>query len=285
MSRPTEIPKDVLPGHGAWRPAAFDDIDGIWVGPRAAVSYPDAGHEIWPESLDNWWYGHRARIVIDAAERHRRAPRAMWDIGGGTGLMAGAFRQAGWATAVVEPIGEAARQAASRSDVVFAGLLEDLELPAGSVPAVGLFDVIEHLDDPVAVLDQCRRVLAPGGIVLVTVPAFPRLWSATDRAAGHKRRYTKTQLEREARSAGLRPLEMAYFFATLAMAALPIRLVGDGRRKAESDAEILAREARLLNPGPAVDRLLRLTLRAEEAVGRLVPLPVGLSLLGVLTDP
>jgi hypothetical protein len=79
---------------------------------------------------------------------------------------------------------------------------------------------------------------------------------------------------------------MAYFFATLAMAALPIRLVGDGRRKAESDDEILAREARLLNPGPAVDRLLRLTLRAEEAIGRrLIPMPIGLSLLGVLTHP
>lgn len=285
MSDRLGIPNDLLPGHDAWRPKAFEEIDGIWVGPPSSVSFPDSGHETWPGSLDNWWYGHRARIVLAAAERHRRAPRVLWDIGGGTGLMASAFQEAGWATAVVEPIEGAARQATAATDLVFAGLLEDLDLPSRSIPAIGLFDVIEHLDDPAATLRHCQRILSPGGIVVVTVPAIPRLWSATDRAAGHKRRYTKTQLESEASEAGLRVLESQYFFTTLAMAALPVRLMGDRRRKVESDAEILAREARLLQPGRVVDRLLRLVMRAEETVARRVPMPLGLSLLGVLTHP
>ena len=104
--------------------------------------------------------------------------------------------------------------------------------------------------------------------LVATRSAFPRPWSAMDRATGYKRRYTKTQLGREARWAGLRPLEMACFFATLAMAALAIRLLGHGRRKAGSDAEILAPGARLPNPGLTVDRPLRLTLCAEGAIGR-----------------
>ena len=277
-----EIPKNVVPGYESWRPEAFEKKDGIWIGPRAAVSYPEAGHEIWPESLDNWWYAHRAQIVLESAERYRRGPRAIWDIGGGTGLMSAAFREQGWATVVVEPIEAAARLAVSKADIVFAGVLEDLEVPPGSVPALGLFDVIEHLDDPTVVLRHCQRILAPGGIVLVTVPAIPFLWSATDRAAGHKRRYTKAQMRTEAAAVGLRAAELRYFFVLPALAALPLRLAGDSRRQQDADEAILRREARLLTPPPRVDGLLHAVLRIERSIGRHIAFPIGLSLMAVL---
>ena len=272
----------MVPGYETWRPEAFEKTDGIWVGPRAAVSYPEAGHEIWPESLDNWWYAHRARIVLESAERYRRGPRVIWDIGGGTGLMSAAFRDQGWATAVVEPIEAAARHAVPKADIVFAGVLEDLEVPSGAVPTVGLFDVIEHLDDPTVVLSHCHRILAPGGIVLVTVPAIPLLWSATDRAAGHKRRYTKAQVRTEAAAVGFRAVELRYFFVLPALAALPLRLIGDGRRRQDADEAILSREAQLLTPRPAVDGLLHALLRIEKSIGRHIAFPIGLSLLAVL---
>ena len=275
--------KGLLHGHDDWYPSDFTYEDGAWVGPRVPVSYPDDGHEFLPEDLHNWWYGHRAKIILDSAEKHARGPRVLWDIGGGTGLMAVAFANAGWKTALVEPVESAARQAVGTADAIFAGQLEDLALPSASVPAIGLFDVIEHLDDPVTTLQECRRVLMPGGIIIVTVPALPRLWSTTDAAVGHKRRYTKAQIGTEARAAGLRCLQQRYFFALLAIAALPTRIVPSKKRSAESEAAILARERHFLNPSPWINRLLRGIMASERLIGGLVPFPGGLSLLAVLT--
>ena len=274
--------KGLLKGHDDWNPSNFSYQDGVWVGPRVPVSYPEDGHDFLPKDLHNWWYGHRAKVVLDAAQNYTRGPRALWDVGGGTGLMAGAFANVGWKTALVEPVESAARQAIGTADAIFAGQLEDLALPSASVPAIGLFDVIEHLEDPIATLKECRRVLMPGGIILVTVPALPQLWSATDQAAGHMRRYTKAQISIEARAAGLHCLQQRYFFALLAIAALPTRIVPSKRRSAESDAEIFARERQFLNPSPWINRLLRGIMASERAIGRLLPFPGGLSLLTVL---
>lgn len=271
-----------MPSASPWRPTALHEDQGMWIGPQASVSYPAGGHSILPGSLGNWWYGHRARTAIALAERYRRTPRVLWDIGGGTGLMARAFKQAGWSTALVEPMPGAARQAIGVADTVFSSQLGDLSLPDGSVPNIGLFDVIEHLDDPVALLSECRRVLAPGGTIIVTVPALPRLWSATDDVAGHKRRYTKRAMAMQASQAGLRAIHQEYFFALLALGILPIRLIGDRRRSQESSDAVLEREARLLNPNRRVNAGLRAVLLVEDFVGRLVPFPAGLSLAAVL---
>ena len=272
----------LLPGGHEWGGAGFEHDDGVWIGRKMAVSYPDDGHDVLPETLDSWWYAERAKVVLDAARTHCRGSRVLWDVGGGTGLMAMAFRDAGWRTALVEPVEPAARKAVGVADAVFAGQLEDLCLPPGSVPAIGLFDVIEHLDDPIAMLQECRRVLAPDGIVIVTVPALPRLWSATDRVGGHKRRYTKREMAHEAQGAGLQCIQQSYFFGLLALAAMPSRLISRRAVTDASDAEILAREARLLSPSPAVNRLFRGICATERLVGKVVPIPAGLSLLAVL---
>jgi SAM-dependent methyltransferase len=68
------------------------------------------------------------------------------------------------------------------------------ELPAHDFDAVGLFDVIEHLDDPAAALRDALACVRPGGAVVGTVPALMALWSGIDEHAGHKLRYTVRQL-------------------------------------------------------------------------------------------
>src|SRR6266566_9632957 len=59
---------------------------------------------------------------------------------------------------------------------------------------IGLFDVLEHLDDDLHALRALREQLRPGGCLLLTVPAHMVLWSDYDVASGHRRRYTRVQL-------------------------------------------------------------------------------------------
>jgi SAM-dependent methyltransferase len=61
--------------------------------------------------------------------------------------------------------------------------------------AICLFDVLEHIEDEAGALEWIDDHLAPGGVLLVTVPAYDFLWSHHDELAHHHRRYTKTALE------------------------------------------------------------------------------------------
>jgi len=126
-----------------------------------------------------------------------------------------------------------------------------------------------------------RRVLEPGGILIVTVPAGPALWSDLDEALGHFRRYRRETLLRELAPLSFRPLVVEYIYACLAPAAailraLPYRM---GRRK--SQADVLASVRQELNVPPAVDRGGRLLLSLETRLSKIVALPFGLSLVGV----
>jgi hypothetical protein len=106
-------------------------------------------------------------------------------------------------------------------------------------------------------------VAAPGGIVIVTVPAHPWLWSYRDDDAGHVRRYTRAGLVTLLTGAGLRPRQVSWFAgATLPPLAL-VRLVAGSSRRAR-DVE----EAPGAGPvGRLVARVLRAEARAVVAGG------------------
>jgi SAM-dependent methyltransferase len=67
---------------------------------------------------------------------------------------------------------------------------------------VGMFDVLEHLEDDAQVLKRTYDLLQPGGALLLTVPADPSLWSYFDEASGHVRRYDAVDLGGKLRDAG-----------------------------------------------------------------------------------
>lgn len=70
------------------------------------------------------------------------------------------------------------------------GDLESLRFPDASFDAVVCGEVLEHLDRDTSAVAEIARVLRPGGVVLVTVPANPRRYDWVDEWAGHRRRYT-----------------------------------------------------------------------------------------------
>lgn len=74
---------------------------------------------------------------------------------------------------------------------------------AGRFPLVMAFEVLEHIENDVDAMKQWASWLAPGGTLLMSVPAHPRLWSVADEWAGHYRRYRKRDLVRVVTAAGL----------------------------------------------------------------------------------
>ena len=91
--------------------------------------------------------------------------------------------------------------------------------------------MIEHLEDDLAALRELRRVVAPGGALLVTVPAYQWLWSGHDEINHHRRRYTRRSLETVAERAGWRQVRTTYFNSLLLPVAILLRVLDRFNRK------------------------------------------------------
>jgi SAM-dependent methyltransferase len=219
----------------------------------------------------HWWFIGRRAILL--AEMTRWLPRRrcrVAELGCGSGGMLEALGRFGLAVGIEADAAllEAARQRGL--DARSGALPADIPLPAGEWDAVCLFDVLEHLDDEAAALASCRRLLAPGGLLFIAVPAYGWLWSRHDELLGHRRRYSARRLRRVVEAAGLRVERVSYFNALLAPPIVTVRLL---RRALGRDGHDLSR------PPEPLNRLLAAVFAAEAALLRRVSLPFGISLV------
>src|SRR5262249_10002097 len=147
-----------------------------------------------------------------------------------------------------------------------------LELPfaGASFDVVLALDVIEHVADDVTLLQEARRVLRPGGVLVVTVPALPWLWSAHDDVNHHYRRYTFNTLRRSLRAGGFHPHTVTYYNALLLPLAIARKFINRFGHSDEHHLEDL--------PGP-LNSTLRAVLGLEGLVIRRRTLPFGASLI------
>lgn len=111
---------------------------------------------------------HSARVVSEI-ESHVRTG-SLLDIGCATGDLLLEARDRGWRVRGVEVSPYAASIAARRAIDVKVGLLRESGLPENSFDAITLLDVIEHMEDPRAELNEMRRLLRPGGLLCIETP-------------------------------------------------------------------------------------------------------------------
>jgi SAM-dependent methyltransferase len=117
---------------------------------------------------------------------------------------------------LVEPGAAGIRHAQARGlRTVVHATLKEARFRNGSLPAIGFFDVLEHIEDEQGFLGEVRRCLAANGRIYLTVPAGHWLWSDADVQAGHYRRYSFTSLRRALNRAGFRLLFMSKMFSPL----------------------------------------------------------------------
>jgi SAM-dependent methyltransferase len=164
---------------------------------------------------------------------------------------------------------------------VAAADVQHLPFAEGAFDAVLVLDVLYHrrVTDDRRVLAECARVVKPGGVVLIHVPAFRFLAGEHDRAVHGVRRYTASQLRDLVRRAGLGISLLTYRHLALLPAALLLRR-GEGGRPREMEPR-----SDLGRPNPLVNTLLLALCELENRLVRWCPLPAGLSLFCAARRP
>ncbi len=216
---------------------------GIWFSKgKSNVSYPSTGNEACFEIEDHsFWFQHRNRSIASIVRGFPPAG-AIFDIGGGNGFVSLGLQKAGWQSIVVEPGNAGAINARGRGlENVVCATLEDAGFRSHSLPAAGLFDVLEHIADDGEFLRTLRDRLIVGGRIYLTVPAYQWLWSAEDVSAGHFRRYTLSSLASVFGQSGFEIEFASYIFSPLPMPILLRRTIPSllGRRNAGSSDEAI----------------------------------------------
>lgn len=219
----------------------------------------------------HWWWRARERLIL--AKLSRRKPLEgfgpILDVGCGDGLFFQRLREFGLPEGV-EPDARLVRETGTRDGKIHLCPFDEQFQPGRQFGAILMLDVLEHIQDDRAALRHAVSMLAPAGIVLITVPAFAALWTAHDELNHHLRRYTKGSLREVAREAGLHVESAEYFFSWMC----PIKLL------VRASEWIFPRQPTLPTvPPPWINRTLcSLSLR-EQSIGRYVPLPLGSSLI------
>ena len=234
--------------------------DGVWrAGSAVPVSYPDEGHDAcFALENNSFWFRHRAKCIIQAM-RNYPPEGTMLDIGGGNGYMAEVINAAGFDCTLVEPGERGIRNAAKRGvRPLICASLEEVGFSEHTIPAIGTFDVIEHIEDDARFLSLLHRHLIPGGRLYLTVPAYNFLWSSDDEMGGHFRRYSLSKMRAKLFGAGFDVLYETYIFSFLPIPiyffrALPsrlgIRLHRTQERRVMSHAADNVRRSTLLEMG------------------------------------
>ena len=222
----------------------------------------------------HWWYAARRTILERVLRRvfDSGVPSGnLYDLGCGVGANLGLLQKFGHTIGVdMSPEAVSFCHQRGLKQVVQADLnaLEGIADASGSV--VVLADVIEHLDDEVPCLRAAHRALAPGGALIVTVPAYMFLWGPADELNHHRRRYTAERLKRV-----IEPLfeveHLTYFNTLLFGLVLAGRLVEKVFKRGGDDMAQV--------PPEPLNRALQTVFASEANVVPSWRLPLGVSIL------
>jgi len=229
----------------------------------------------------HWWFAARTHILRALLSRLEIAgsPPRILDFGTGTGANLPLLAEFGEVEGV-DP-SERARRLASRDGFE---VRSPAELTRHDIyDLVTAIDVLEHVERDVDAVRTLATHLAPDGVLLVTVPAFPILWNHNDLLSQHQRRYTARRLRHCLESAGLTVDHATYFNSMLLPVAVVAALRDFRRSRRPATAEEVARGSDYLKVPPApLNWLLRNLMEAEVPVHRLGRrLPVGISLASI----
>ena len=172
---------------------------------------------LWRMEQRHFWHRARNRWILRTLERSGLRPGARFlEVGCGSGTVAGALHGEGYHVTGVDTSEIQVRQAHERFPSVDFLVGDVMTLDAAAFEpfdGVGFFDVLEHLDDPGAMLSAAARLAAPGALVIATVPAQRALHTIIDSLSGHKRRYEAGELAAIMQGCGLERVEEFASFA------------------------------------------------------------------------
>lgn len=246
---------------------------------------PHYSPELAAVESEHYWFLARRQVILDVLRGSVSDldQRALFDVGCGSGGLLGflaerGVRVAGACDVYVESLRLASRRVAAPLLLVDEGRFPPLG-PGQTL--VGMFDVLEHIDDDSGTLEHLFSILAPGGILVLTVPAHPFLFDEMDVIAHHRRRYTRGELLGKLREAGFAVRHLTHFMAPL----MPLLLGRWIVRAAAGGRSTLERRRLELRVVPVVNAAMRAVLAVERPLVRRGLVPFGSSLIAVAARP
>ncbi len=170
----------------------------------------------------HWWHEAKRNLVNFFLSHYLNKKSKILDVGCGTGRNIESFSRFGevWG---IDYASEAITFCKQRGlKRVVRGSLEKIPFLKNSFDCITALDVLEHVDDQKA-LKEIIRVLKPEGLLIITVPAYPRLWSRWDEVLQHKRRYTKSSLKKLLKGNGFKIIKISYVHSFLILPTIIIR--------------------------------------------------------------
>jgi len=235
----------------------------------------------------HWWFVGRRRILLQVLTRYlgqsETHERQILDVGCGTGTMLAYLSSFGHVQGV--DIDEEAVGYCHERGLLSVSLGEaaNLPFPDGTFDLVTALDVVEHLDDDAAAFREMRRVLRPGGHLLVTVPANPFLWGDQDEVNLHKRRYVARELRDRLTASGLEVIRLSYMNALLFPPIAAVRMLRRLERRFRPQLPVQS-DFRYPAPGP-VNFVLGHLFAAEGPIVRRIDIPFGVSIFALAQKP
>jgi len=188
---------------------------------------PEHFSELARLEAENFWFRARNQLIIWALQNYKPGASNFLEVGCGTGFVLSGIARA------------CPKLALNGSEILLAGLsyaaervpsAHFMQMDARRVPfleefdAIGAFDVLEHIKEDETVLAQLHSAIKPGGVLLLTVPQHPWLWSASDEYACHERRYERDEIEQMVLTAGFELLRSSSFVTSLLPAMMLSRV-------------------------------------------------------------
>lgn len=229
----------------------------------------------------HWWFVSRRELACAALRRwgNRDTPLVL-DMGCGTGGTLDRLAEFARPVGIdLEPLALSFCHARGHADLAWASAT-DLPFAEATFDAVLALDVLEHIPDHAAAAREMARVLRPGGVAVVTVPAYQFLWSGHDIALHHQRRYVRRQLRELLATSGLELEWETYTVSSLFPVAWLVRV---GKRLATPRGAAPMADTQPTRPW--LNRLLTRILLAEGRWTLRHRLPFGLTVLAVARKP
>jgi ubiquinone/menaquinone biosynthesis C-methylase UbiE len=236
----------------------------------------DLYQELYQVENNHWWHRHKRRLVHQLTNKYLTKQGKVLDIGAGTGKLLEELKAKGWQVSGIDGAKEAVEQSKRRGiRINQQELTKRLKFKANSFDLITSLDVLEHVEDDLALLNEMKRVVKPNGIIVVTVPAYQWLFSYWDKMLKHWRRYDKKDLVKLASQAQLK-LELMSFYSSFFL--LPSILVRGlkSRSKQQSLSDFQTTPLAFISVP-----ILNILAVLERLLIRFIRLPVGMSLVCV----
>ena len=237
--------------------------------------------DIYRAELTHWWFRSRLQIVSTLIQRFStsRGPLRIADVGCGMGASLDQLAKLGTVIgADFSPTALAFARSRTREPLV-AAALPSLPFADGFFDVVCALNVIEHIEDDYAAVRELCRICRPGGLLVLTVPAYQWLWSQHDDINEHKRRYTRSRLQECLTPLPVDVLRLSYMNTLLALPLMLVRLTKaafkshqNTNHPAKSDVSAVSEP---------LNSILRMVFTAEAGLLPYTFLPFGTSVVAV----